>query len=41
VEDAIDNACRDKYGASSSATQHIIAPLARDTTIRLTPADPA
>ena len=39
VEDAIDNAYRDKYGASSSATQHIIAPLARDTTIRLTPAD--
>ena len=40
VEDAIDSAYRDKYGASSSATQRITAPLARDTTIRLTPADP-
>ena len=30
---------RDKYGASSHATQRIIAPLARDTTIRLAPAD--
>jgi hypothetical protein len=39
VEDAIDSAYRDKYGASSSATQRIIAPPARETTIRLTPAD--
>ncbi len=41
VGDAIDSAYRAKYGASSSATQRITAPLARDTTIRLTPADPA
>ena len=41
VEDAIDGAYRDKYGASSSATRRIIAPLARETTIRLTPADHA
>jgi hypothetical protein len=40
VEDAIDRAYRDKYGASSSASQRITAPLARETTIRLTPADP-
>ena len=40
VDDAIDSAYRDKYGASSSATQRIIAPLARGTTIRLAPADP-
>ncbi|MGO9955720.1 MAG: hypothetical protein ACLP50_07005 [Solirubrobacteraceae bacterium] len=40
VEDAIDSAYRDKCGASSSATQRITAPLARKTTIRLTPADP-
>ena len=39
VEDAIDGAYRAKYGASSSATRRITAPLARDTTIRLTPAD--
>ncbi len=39
IEDAIDSAYRDKYGALSSATQRIIAPLARETTIRLTPAD--
>ena len=39
VEDAIDSAYRAKYGASSNATQRITAPLARDTTIRLTPAD--
>ena len=39
VEDAIDSAYRDKYGASSHATQRIIAPLARDATIRLAPAD--
>lgn len=39
VEDAIDSAYREKYGASSSAIQRISAPLARDTTIRLTPAD--
>jgi hypothetical protein len=38
VEDAIDSAYRDKYGASSNASQRIIAPLARDTTIRLAPA---
>jgi hypothetical protein len=41
TEDALDDAYRDKYGASSSATQRIIAPLARDTTLRLTPADSA
>ena len=40
VEDAIDSAYRDKYRASSSATQRIIAPPARDTTIRLAPAEP-
>jgi hypothetical protein len=38
AEDAIDGAYREKYGASSRATQRIIAPLARGTTIRLTPA---
>jgi hypothetical protein len=36
IEDALDGAYRDKYGASSSATQRIIAPTARDTTIRIT-----
>jgi hypothetical protein len=39
VEDAIDTAYRDKYGALSSATQRITAPLARQTTIRLRPAN--
>lgn len=39
VEDAIDDAYRAKYGASSSATRRITAPLARDTTIRLEPVD--
>jgi hypothetical protein len=38
AEDAIDSAYRGKYGAASSATQRITAPLARGTTIRLTPA---
>jgi hypothetical protein len=37
AEDAIDRAYRDKYGAASGATQRITAPLARETTIRLTP----
>jgi len=40
VEDAIDSAYREKYGASSSATQRITAPMARATTIRLAPAQP-
>jgi hypothetical protein len=40
VEEGIDGAYRDKYGASSSATQRIIAPLARETTIRITRANP-
>lgn len=40
VEEGIDSAYRDKYGPSSSATQRIIAPLARETTIRITPANP-
>lgn len=39
IEDALDGAYRNKYGASSSATQRIIAPAARDTTIRIAPAD--
>jgi hypothetical protein len=30
---------REKYRASSGSTQRIVAPLARDTTIRLTPAE--
>jgi hypothetical protein len=38
LEDRIDEAYRAKFGGSSSATQRIIAPLARQTTIRLTPA---
>jgi hypothetical protein len=39
IEDALDRAYRNKYGGSSSATQRIIAPAARDTTIRIAPAD--
>jgi hypothetical protein len=39
VEDAIDSVYGDEYGASSNATQRIIAPLARKTTIRITPTD--
>ena len=37
AEDTIDSAYRDKYGAATSATQRITAPLARGTAIRLTP----
>ena len=40
VEDGLDDAYRAKYGATSGATQRIVAPLARETTIRITPADP-
>ena len=41
VDDALDRAYRAKYDASSNATQRITAPLARGTTMRLTPADRA
>lgn len=37
----IDEAYCQKFGAGSLATQRIIAPLARQTTLRLTPIDPA
>ncbi len=38
LDEQIDDAYRTKFGASSTPTQRIIAPLARKTTIRLTPA---
>ncbi len=38
LADQLDDAYRAKFGASSPHTQRIIAPLARQTTIRLTPA---
>ena len=41
LEDRVDQAYRQKFGAGSSATQRITAPLARQTTLRLTPIDPA
>ena len=36
---AIDEQYRTKFGPSSSATQRIVAPLAKQTTIRLTPGE--
>lgn len=38
LDDQVDDAYRAKFGASYTPTQHIIAPLARQTTMRLTPA---
>jgi hypothetical protein len=35
LDDQIDDAYRAKFGASYAPTQHIIAPLARQTTMRL------
>jgi hypothetical protein len=37
LDDALDAACRDKYGRSSSAVARITADIARATTLRVDP----
>jgi hypothetical protein len=39
LDDAIDQAYRDKYGATSDPVQRINAPAARGTTLRLSPTE--